>query len=85
MTGRSILRPALRWGGRLLTLLGLVFVGLRLRAYWNDLDLAGGGMSLLYGAAAVMLALAWRQLLARFGAATSHRWAVGVYGLSQIS
>ena len=88
------LRRLLVWSGRALTVLGLVFVALRLRTYADEIDLAGlgwggwaalGGLSLLYGAAGVMLGLAWWHLLGHFGALTSRRWAVRVYGLSQIS
>lgn len=89
-----VLRNALTWFGRALAILGIAFVGLRLRAYGDEIDLAGlgwegwaalGGLSLLYGAAGVMLGLAWWHLLGHFGALTSRRWAVRVYGLSQIS
>ncbi len=88
------LRRLLVWAGRVLTVLGLIFVALRLRTYADQINLAGlgwggwaalGGLSLLYGAAGVMLGLAWWHLLGHFGALTSRRWAVRVYGLSQIS
>ncbi|MCZ7665144.1 MAG: hypothetical protein M5U22_20425 [Thermoleophilia bacterium] len=88
------MQSALRWSGRALAILGLLFVVLRLRAYWHEIDLARlrwggwtatGGLSLLYGTANVMLALAWWHLLRQFGAATSRRWAIRAYGLAQIS
>lgn len=91
---RPLLVGILRWGGRALAVLGLLFVALRLREYWDEIDLSSLGwqawaglflLSLLYGLAGVLLALAWQRLLAHFAAPAPRPWAVKVYGLSQIS
>ena len=91
---RPILKRALHWGGSALAIAGIVFVALRLRDYGVELDFARfdltawslvAALALIYGLSNLMLALAWRNLLGQFGASTSRRWAVRVYGISQIA
>ncbi len=83
----------LRRAGGALAVLGIVFVVLRLRTYWGQIDLsrldalawaAVGGLSLLYGLSGVLLGVAWRDLLEQSGATAARRWAIKTYGLSQI-
>lgn len=84
----------LNWAGRGLALFGLIFVGIRLRDYGGQIDMArlerSGWLAILamaaaYSLAGVALALAWRELLRRFGAQTTRSWAVRAYGLTQIA
>ncbi|MDF2617672.1 MAG: hypothetical protein K0S00_331 [Xanthobacteraceae bacterium] len=82
------------WLGTGLALIGGGFVALRLHDYAGEIDIARilpvqwialGGLAVFYGAASVLLALAWRRLLAFCGVATSIRWTVGAYGSSQLA
>lgn len=91
---RSILKYILHGGGSALAIVGIVFVALRLRDYGAEIDFSRFGMvewlavaalALIYGLSNLMLALAWWHLMAQFGATASRRWAVRVYGISQIA
>lgn len=91
---RPIVKRALHWGGGTLAVAGIVFVALRLRGYSGEIDFARfdflvwasvAGIALIYGFSNLMLALAWWNLLAKFGANTHPRWAVRAYGASQIA
>jgi len=91
---RPILNRGLHWGGSALAIVGIAFVALRLRDYGAEIDFARFGMvkwsavaglALIYGLSNLMLVLAWWHLLAQFGATTSRRWAVRVYGISQLA
>lgn len=88
------LKRGLKWGGRILAFAGLVFVAERLYQDGAQLDLARLGpwhwlalavLALIYGIAGGALGLAWRELLHWLGASTARRWAIHVYGLSQIA
>ena len=88
------MKRALHWGGSALAIAGIVFVALRLRDYGAKIDfsrfdsqawLGVAGLTLIYGASNLMLAMAWWNLLKQFGANTSRRWAIRVYGISQIA
>lgn len=88
------MKHALHWGGSALAILGIVFVAIRLRDYGAEIDFARfdseawlgvAGLALIYGASNLMLAMAWWNLLKQFGANTSRRWAIRVYGISQIA
>ena len=91
---RPILKRGLHWGGSALAIVGILFVALRLRDYSAEIDFsrfglvkwsAVVGLALIYGLANLMLALAWWNLLGQFGASTSRRLAVKVYGFSQLA
>lgn len=88
------LRRALHWGGSSLALIGVVFVAFRLHSYWIDLDisrvtpLAWGSIAafaLSYGAANLLLALAWWHLLRHFGASATRLGSIRIYGISQLA
>jgi len=84
----------LHYIGNLLAIAGIVFVGIRLRGYWGQIDFTAvdavfslvlGVAVCAYGAANILLALAWRDILAYLGVTTSTAWAVRIYGLSQLA
>lgn len=84
----------LNWGGSGLALTGIIFVALRLKVYWVDLDLsrinwfvgvAVAGLILLYALANLLLVMGWKNLLAQSGVRTTPRWAVRIYGVSQLA
>lgn len=91
---RPVAKRVLHWGGSALAIAGIAFVVLRLRNYGAEIDLARfdsvawlgvAGLALIYGLSNLMLALSWWNLLEQFGACTSRRWAVRVYGTTQIA
>ncbi len=84
----------LHWAGRTLALTGIVFVVFRLNDYTTQLDLSHfnsftyfvvTGLTLVYGLANIMLALAWRGLLIHFGTTINWQWGVRIYGLTQLA
>jgi uncharacterized membrane protein YbhN (UPF0104 family) len=88
------LRRLLHLLGSMCALAGVVFVGVRLHAYWQGADIARitpsiwsmvAVLALVYGAANTLLALAWWQLLQVFGAADSRLGAFRIYGMSQLA
>lgn len=88
------LKHLLHWGGSVLAIVGLAFVILRLYDAGTAINLGRFGLSrwlilaglvLISGLANSLLALAWWNLLGQFGATTAWRWAIRVYGLSQIA
>jgi glycosyltransferase 2 family protein len=88
------LKRGLHGGGTLLAITGVVFVALRLHEQAAEIDFtrldwmvwsAVAGLALVYGLANLLLALAWWNLLEQLGAPTSRRWAVKIYGISQIA
>ncbi len=89
-----ILKRGLHWGGSALAIIGIVFVALRLRNYSAEIDFSRFdvaawivivGLAIIYGLSNLMLASAWRDLLQQFGASASRRWAIRIYGISQIA
>lgn len=94
LTMSLILRHALHWAGSALALMGITFVALRLHDYSISLDFSRFDaarwsvvveLTIIYGLANLMLALAWWNLLAQFGASVSKRWAIKTYGISQLA
>jgi hypothetical protein len=90
----ATLRRSLHAAGAILSIGGVAFVALRLNDYAAQVDLtrfdaasctALVALAALYGAAGVLLALAWWHLLDFFGAQVSRRWAVRTYGVSQLA
>ncbi|WP_083286665.1 hypothetical protein [Burkholderia seminalis] len=86
-----------RWvhlAGSALGAFGTLFVGAKLFEYSRQLSIdafsavtwgAIASLSAGYGACGLLLALAWRQLLAHHGVAQSHTWAIKTYGVSQLA
>lgn len=92
LTMRPRVRRLLRWAGSALALAGTAFVALRARDYWRELGHFQAtsatlltGLALLYGAANVLLASAWRHLLVRAGVPATRMWSIRVYGVSQLA
>lgn len=94
MAGQRGMKRWLNLVGGVLGLVALGYVVQRLFQYAGQIDvdrLRVGGwsvvalLSLLYGAANVLLALAWRRLLALFDVPVGRAWAIGVYGASQLA
>ena len=84
----------LRWIGLALSLVGIGFVIVQLGAYADDLGnfrptvlqaLLLTALAAVYGMSNVMLAVAWRDLLEHCGARSSVRWAVHVFGVTQLA
>jgi hypothetical protein len=91
---RSYLKHCLHIVGGLLGLAGVAFVIQRLDNYAEQIDLSVfdvtdwsilGALVFVYGAANILLARAWWNLLVFFEVKTEWRWAVKVYGLSQLA
>lgn len=88
------LKKGLHWGGSALAIAGVVFIVLRLRDYGGQInfDRFGlqewaifGSFTLVYGISNLILAQAWCNLLSKFGAPVTYRWAVKTYGVSQLA
>lgn len=89
-------RPSRRWlnvAGGILSLLAIVFVVERFIAYRESIDLArydAGHWTVLallaagYGAAGVLLAAGWHNILLHLGLKVRFRWSLRAYGLSQL-
>lgn len=90
----STLKRYLQWSGSILAFAGMGFIALRLRDYGADIDftrfdsiawLIISSFVLIYGFANLKLAFAWRNLLTHYGFSVSRRWALKVYGVSQLA
>lgn len=84
----------LRWIGLATSLLGIGFVVAQLGAYAADLGdfrptaiqlLLLAALVVVYGASNIALAVAWRDLLEYCGAPSATRWAVYVFGVTQLA
>lgn len=91
---RTNLKSGLHWGGSALAIAGVVFVVLRLRDYGEQINfdrfglpewIILGSFTLVYSVSNLILPQAWRRLLSKFGAPVTYRWAVRVYGISQLA
>lgn len=87
-------RRVLHWCGSGLALAGILFVGFRLHSYWIELDSSritsmnwGDiiALSVIYGAANLLLAMAWWHLLQFLGASVNRTVSIRIYGLSQLA
>ena len=87
-------KEALRVVGGMLGISGVVFVAFRLHGHAQQIDfknfskticLLMGFLAVYYGLANLMLARAWWHLLSFLKVRTPFRWAVRVYGLSQMA
>ena len=88
------LKLVLHWSGSALAIAGIAFVALRLREYGSEIDFARFSvldwsaifaLVLIYGLSNLLLALAWWNLLRKFGNETLRIWAVKTYGVSQLA
>ena len=77
-----------------MALIGILFLGFRLHAYWQDLDISQitptvwiyiAMLSVIYGSANFLLAVAWRQLLENLGVKFSSLGSIRLYGMSQLA
>lgn len=83
----------IRWSGTGLSALAVIFVIVKLREYGNEIDvplfvamtLPIVSLSVVYGFASVLLALAWKDLLRHFGEHVDSRLAISIYGESQLA
>lgn len=85
----------LSWIGTLLSILGIVFIVIKLKDYSNQIDLskltisnwcAFIGLSIFYGCYSLLLApLAWTYLLRYFGISIPLFWSIRAYGISQLA
>jgi len=84
----------LSWAGSALALAGIAFVVVRFRQYAGEIDNALFtprlcfwllGLTVMYAGVNVMLAFAWRDLLAYLGVTQSRLWALRIYGKSQLA
>ncbi|MBR7963238.1 hypothetical protein LGM90_00440 [Burkholderia sp. AU28942] len=87
-------RRCVHLAGSTLGALGMIFVGMKLVEYSRQLSIdtfsaltwsAVGLLSAGYGACGVLLALAWRHLLAHHAVESSRTWAIRTYGMSQLA
>lgn len=92
-TMSPLTRRAMHWIGSGLALAGIVYLFVRLQEMQAGKHLADLGamswvkligLTVVYGFANVLLALAWRELLARWDVHVSRRWAVRTQGTSQL-
>lgn len=90
----SSLKPWLHRIGTGLGIAGVLFVGLKLRSYSGDMAAANLGfpaylgmlgLAVVYGAANLLLALAWHAILAALGVSVARRWAIRTYATSQLA
>lgn len=74
--------------------MGVVFVALRLHTYWLDADISRvkplawtliATLTLIYGSANLLLALAWWHLIRNLGALATRLSAIRIYGVSQLA
>jgi len=87
-------RRLLHWCGSFLALVGIVFVGFRLYSYSLELDLLRittvvwmfiATLSIIYGAANFLLAIAWWHLLQHFRLPVSRPESTRIFGISQLA
>jgi len=82
------------WAGTLLAISAVVFVGLRFHGYYEQIEFSRlmsvtwlilAGLSVVWGSANLLLALAWKDILQHLGSAVETGWAIRVYGTSQLA
>jgi uncharacterized membrane protein YbhN (UPF0104 family) len=88
------MRQRLHWLGSALALVGIVFVIIRMRTYWLELDfskvtfmawLSVATFAIIYGLSNLFLTSAWRQILNHLGVAISQPKSIKIYGISQLA
>lgn len=83
----------LRWAGTGLSIVAVFFVVAKLKGYTSEINigllatvaLPLFGLALVYGAANVLLALAWKDLLQHFDLSVSSRSVIRIFGVSQLA
>lgn len=81
------------WAGSVLSIVALVFLATKLTSLSTEIYvpqlvpiiLPLIVLSIIYAAANLTLALAWKNLLRHFDISVSSRWAAGAFGVSQIA
>lgn len=88
------LKKTLNLSGSIFAVFGVFYVGLRLRHYGTQLDFHTLssmtwyviiGLSMVYGAANLLLGSAWKYLLMSLGVSTTWRWTLKTYGVTQLA
>lgn len=91
---RRLILQVLRWAGSLLAVGGVLFVGLRLYDYRNQIDTAIIdlqllvtilGAAIIYGLSNLFCALAWRNIVKQLGQDMPFQLSIRIYGISQIA
>lgn len=91
---KNNLRKAFNYAGSIIALLSIVFVAHRITEYWTLVPDDTFTLKLLliilllagiYGAANILLASAWRMLMASLEQCISQRVATHIYGLTQLA
>ena len=89
-----VVKRILYWASSILAIAGIVFVALRIQENSRDIDFSAftiftwGGLfflSVIYGFANIMPALAWRNLLGHFNTKVRGMWAIRIYGITQLA
>ena len=89
-----LLNRSLHWFGSILSILGVIFVVIKLNDYSSQVDSSQLnssiwfiliGFSAIYGAASIIMAVAWSNLLDHFGVTTKQLWVLKTYGLTQLA
>jgi uncharacterized membrane protein YbhN (UPF0104 family) len=86
-------RKILSWAGSALSIFAIIFVVGKLKDYGSEIDyplfatlaLPLIVLSVAYGAANLLLTFAWKDLLKHFGVSVESRWAIRIYGVSQLA
>lgn len=87
-------RRLLHWCGSFLALTGVFFVGFRLHSYSFEIDLSKmtplvwvftAALSIIYGAANLLLARSWWHLLQHYSLPILQRASIRIFGISQLA
>jgi len=91
---KPAVRNTLQFIGRAFALIGVIFVVLRLRLYWSEIDLARiaipgrlliAALSIVSGLSVLILATIWRRTLLALQAPVSLPWAIKTYCVTQLA
>lgn len=89
-----VLKRLVHFTGAALAVLAIIFVVRRLHTYTASLNFSQFhgikwliliSLTLVYGAASILLSQAWWNLLAQFNARVSRQWSIKVYGTTQLT
>lgn len=88
------LKRILHWTGSILSIVGVIFVAIKLSEYSGRIPsslftfgnlLSLFGLAVVYATANLLLALAWKTLLQHLGIVVNFVWAIRTYGISQLA